>query len=229
MRPLAPCTRTTALICRPVGIVRHAWRGRIPTGWTWKMRTGMRKPATLQRRGPGGLARTRLRSAQGCVRLGAARRQRGLEGTGCGGAVKRPEWLLSSGRLRAAAADQPAARARMEGTEGGVAPLGASAPRARTRLMGQTAPPRSRAAWRANLAKSGCVPKGVPKAWAARWRGGVLRGEAGCAHAPRGRGGCTRQFWEAAGCTPRPRARGPARHTPALRLLAQWKPRTVRR
>ena len=132
----------------------------------------MRKPATLQRRGPEGPARPRLRSAQGCVRLGAARRQRGLKGMGCGGAVKRPERLLSSGRLRAAAADQPAARARMEGTEGGVAPLGASAPRARTRLMNQTAPPRSRAAWRANLAKSGCVPKGVPKAWAARWRGG---------------------------------------------------------
>ena len=50
MRPLAPCTCSTALICLPVGIVRHAWRGRIPTGLTWKMRTGLREPATMQKR-----------------------------------------------------------------------------------------------------------------------------------------------------------------------------------
>ena len=131
----------------------------------------MRKPATLQRRGPEGLARTRLRSAQGGVRLGAARRQRGVEGARCGGAVRRPKRLLSSDKLRDAAAGQPAERAWRKGSGEGVTPLGASAPRARARLMEQTALPCSRAAWSANSAKSGCVPQCVPKAQAAWWQG----------------------------------------------------------
>ena len=134
------------------------------------MRTELREPAALQRRGPGGLARRRSRRARGDYRLGAGRWPNGLKGERGGEAAGRPERLLSSDRMRAAAAGRPGERAGRKGGEQGEKRLAWSAPRARASLLDPAALPDPVAAWRANVASSGCVRKGVPKAQDARWQ-----------------------------------------------------------
>ena len=72
--------------------------------------------------------------------------------------------------MRDAAAGRPEEQTWRKGGGEEVRRLAWSAPRVRASLLGLTVLPCSRAAWRANVASSGCVRQGVPKTQDARWQ-----------------------------------------------------------
>lgn len=131
------------------------------------MRTGMREPSTLERRGEEGLARARARRAEEGAVSAESRGPMGLKGGAWGETAGRSGRLLRPDRMRAAAAEKPGSQAWKRREEDGARLLAVPEPSVRARPVLQTALSGAVAAWRANVASSGGI-KGVTEAQAAR-------------------------------------------------------------
>ena len=139
------------------------------------MRTGMREPSTLERRGEEGLARDRARRAEGGAVSAESRGPVGLKGAAWGETAGRSGRLLRPDRMRAAVAEKPGSQDWKRREEEGARLLAVPEPSVRARPVLQTALSSAVAAWRANVASSGGV-KGVTEARAERRRGAGAEG-----------------------------------------------------